>query len=299
MGYFQALSSSLASVRSAEAERSRSLASVAAEQSRSLESISSVASVLSKSIESEASVASVQGKTYSTPDILRTLTGATTRTPSDTSTSNINTNTNTNVALVGGAVGGVLGATVLGLVGILLWRRKKGAPASPPAGQQPFTGQHPSSQPVTPASPTFSTNTSYLGGPPVTSAAQAGWHPQQSNTFGLVEGPSSSAAGRSGTASPQSASPQHTVNTWIERPPHLHQDAYGGLAPQPRPSPSSPAEGPVDPRELYSDALRASSYSVASPVNSVSGVSGSPPPTTAYSYAPPVSEKADLGKFGG
>ena len=238
MDYFQALSSSLASVRSAEAERSSaSVASVASDHSR---------------------------------------------TSNDTSTSNTNTNTNTNVALVGGAVGGVLGATVLGLVGILLWRRKKRAPASPPAGQKPFTGQHPSSQAVTPPSATFSTNTSYLGGPPVTYAAQAGWNPQQSSTFGLVGGPSSSAAGRTSTASPQSASPQHTVNTWIERPPHLHQDAYGGLAPQPRASPSSPAEGPVDPRELYSDALRASSYSVVSLVNSASGASGGPPPTTAY-----------------
>ena len=284
----------MASVASVDAARSQSLASVAAERSRSLESVASVASVRSKSIESEASVASVEGKQYTTPPI-----DSPPSTTTATSNDNSNGNGNNNTALVGGAVGGVLGATVIGLVGILLWRRNKGRPGSPPAGQQPFFGQQPSSQPITPASPAFSTNTGYLGGPPVTYATQPGWHPQQSI---VSQGAGSPAADQTSAASEQSASPPHAVNTWIDRPPTVHQESYGGYTSQSRMSPP-PAGGPVDPRELYSDALRGSTYSALAPPNipSSSGASESmsmPTPAPAYPvFTPPAPEKAGPGKF--
>ena len=151
-------------------------------------------------------------------------------------------------------------------------------PPSLPAGQQ---SHQPSSQPITLASPTlsptFSTNTSYLGGPPVTYAAQAGWHPQQS---AVPQGTGSPTAGQTSAAS-------HTVNTWIDRPPTIHQENYGGHASQSR------AGGPVNPRELYSDALRGSTYLAPSNIPSASG---SAPPPHAYPFTPPVLEKSGPGK---
>ena len=293
MDCLQALSSlsvaSVQSVQSVEAARSKSLASVAAEQSRSLES---VASVRSKSIESEASVASVQGKPYTTP------TGDPSTTTTATTDDSSNGKGNNNVAVVGGAVGGVLGAAVIGLVGLLLWRRNRGGPPSPPAGQQPFLGQQPSSQPITPASPTFSTNTSYLGGPPITYAAQAGWQTQQSI---VPQGAGSPTAGQTSVASQQSASPPHTVNTWIDRPPTVYQENHGGYPSQSRASPLSAAEGPVDPRELYNDALRGSTQAAPAPSNipsSTPGASGSaPPPAPAYPFTPSVPEKSGPWKI--
>ena len=265
---------SVASVLSVQAKSSRSRASV---QSRSLESVASVASVRSKSIESEASVAIFGDST--------TTTAATT----ENSNVNNNSNSNGNVALVGGAVGGALGATLLGLIGLLLWRRKRGTPDPPPASQRPFFGQQPSSQPITPASPTFSTNTGYLGGPPVTQSAQYGWAFQQSLSS------VSPAVGQTSAASYQSASPPTAVNTWIERPPTIHQENYGGRTPQLNPSPSSPSDGPVDPRQLYSDALQMSTHSAVAPVDVPSSSSGAPgnpsPPPAAYSFVSPT------GKF--
>jgi len=200
-----------------------------------------------------------------------------------------NINDNVKMALVGGAVGGVLGATLLGVIGVLLWRRKRGMPAPPPAGQRPFFDQKPPFQPITPASPTFSTNTGYLDGHPVTHSAQYGWGFQQS--------PSSAppAVGQTSTVSHQSASPPLAINTWIERPPTIHQENYGGRTPQLSASYSFSAQGPVDPRQLYSDALQGSTYSAVAPVNvlsSASGASGSPPPPPAA-----YSSVSRTGKF--
>jgi len=279
LNFFQALSSlSVASIRSVQAERDRSLSSVAARQS----SLESVASVRSKSIESAASVASVEGKQYTTPRLDDSPTA--TVYGNDNDNSNSNSNSNSNVALVGGVVGGVLGATVLGLIGFLLWKRTKGAPASPPAGQQPFFGQPPSSQPITPASPTFSAHSHYFGGLPVTYAAQPGWNPQQLSALALP-GADSPTAGQPSTTSQQSAPPPVAVNTWIERPHTIHQEMDGRPASQSPSLPSSPTEGPVVPKELYGDAIRGSTYSVTAAMNvpsSAPGASGSQPP-----YAPP------------
>jgi len=204
-------------------------------------------------------------------------------------------NTNTNVALVGGAVGGALGATLLGLIGVLLWRRKRRTPASSPDIQRPFFGQQLSSQPITPASPTFSTDTGYPSGPPVTHAAQYGWRFQQPLSSVLSEGAGAPVVGRMSTASNQSALPTRAVNSWVERPPTIHQENYGEPTPQSRASLSSPAEGPLDPRQFYSDALQGSAYSAVAPVNvpplTSGGSGGPPPPAAAY---PDVSR---TGKF--
>ena len=262
-----------------QVDRSRSLAS---RQSRSLKS---VASVRTKSVKSEASVrtksvmseASVRSESYQSEASALSV-QATAHTTNPVTTENTNKN---NVALVGGAVGGALGATLLVLIGVLLWRRKRNAPIPPPACQQPFLGQQPS---ASSASPTFSTNTGYLSGPLVTHSAQYGWGFQQSSSSALSEGVGSPVVGRMSTASYQSASPPRAVNTWIERPSTIHQENNGGPTPQSQASLLSPAEGPVDPRQLYSDALQGSTYSAVAPVNvpcSASGTSGSPPPPAA------------------
>jgi len=133
----------------------------------------------------------------------------------------------TNVALIGGAVGGALGAGVLVLVGVLLWRRKRGAPARSTTGQQPFFGPSPSS-PITPTSQTFSANSNYHGGPPVTSAPQPGWNPQLSPVT-QQGGPGSSRLSHPA----QSPSPPYSVNTWIDRPPTIHNENGGGYLSQP------------------------------------------------------------------
>ena len=151
------ISLSSASVQSVRSELSKSFSSISAKQS----SLDSVASVLSKSIESEASVNAAK-HTTPTPNELPANTG---------DTGNGNGNNSNNVALVGGVVGGVLGATLLGLISFLLWRRTKRVPPPSSAGQQPFV-QQPSPQPITPASPTFSTNSNYVGNSPFAYAAQ-------------------------------------------------------------------------------------------------------------------------------
>jgi hypothetical protein len=283
--------------RSAEAERSRSLASAAARQS----SLESVLSVRSKSIESAASVASVEGKQFTTPTFNDSPTAT------NGGTDNVNgigsgdgsgggnndkSNSNNNVALVGGAVGGVLGATVLGLIGLFLWRRTRGAPTSPPAGQQPFYGQQSSPQPVTPTSPTFSANSNYIGGPPVTFATPPGWNPQRSSLL-AQSGAGASATDQASTRS-QQPDPPLTVNTWVDRPPTNYQETYERPASLSR---SVASEGPVDPRQLYSDALRGSAYSPVSPIDvppSPSGASGNAL-HQAPTYAPP--SKLDAEKF--
>ena len=198
--------------------------------------------------------------------------------PSDTGNSNSNSNNN-NVALVGGVVGGCLGAAVLSLVGVLLWRRTRGAPAS-----QPIT-------PATSASLAFSTDSNYMGGPPVTYAAQPGWHPQQSSLLSLPPGAGAGAAGQSSTSSQQSASPPPAVRMWVEGASTLHQGAQGRPASQSLSLSSSPTEGPVDPRELYRDAIRGSRSPVAAPMNVPSSAPGPLPHAPAYSFVP---EKSDV-----
>ena len=163
----------------------------------------------SLSVQSVASVASVETERSRSLESVRSQSSSmATEAPYGTGNSN-------NVALVGGVVGGVLGAIVLGLFGILLWRRKRSSPAPSSAGQQSFFGQQPSSQPITPASPTFSTNTSYYGGPPVTYAPQPGWRPQQSTVLALQGGASPPPGGQTSSASQRSASspPGSTRNT--------------------------------------------------------------------------------------
>jgi hypothetical protein len=286
---FQAQSSrSAASVRSAEAERSRSLASVAASQS----SLESVLSVRSKSIESAASVASVEGKKFTTPTFGDSATATNGGTDNISGIGSGKSNRNNNVALVGGAVGGVLGATVLGLIGLFLWRRTRGAPASLPAGQQPFYGQQSSPQPVTPTSPTFSANSNSIVGPPVTFATPPGWNPQRSSLLAL-SGAGASATDQASTRS-QQPDPPLTVNTWVDRPPTNYQETYGRPASLSR---SVASEGPMDPRQLYSEALRGSTYSPVSPIDapsSPSGAAGRALPQ-APAYAPP--SKLDAEKF--
>ena len=246
-------------------------------QAASSLSVQSVASVASVEVERSRSLESVRSQSSSMA----------TEAPYGTGNSN-------NVALIGGVVGGVVGVIVLGLFGIFWWKHKRGSPVPPSATQQSFFGKQPSSQPITPASATFSTNTSYLSGPPVTYAPQPGWHLQQPT---VPQG--ARAGGQPSAASQQSAPLSHTVNTWIDRPSTIHQENYGGYASQsqyrgsqPRLSPSSPAEAPVDPKELYSAAVRGSTHSILAPSNipSSSEASGSAPP--AYPFAPPAPERA-------
>jgi len=205
-----------------------------------------------------------------------------------------NDNSNNKVALVGGVVGAVLGATVLGLIGLLLWRRKRGgAPAPLPTSQQPLFGQQPSSQPITPASMTFSAN---ISGPSVTRAAQSRVHPQQ--PLRLVLPPTNPpTAGQPGTASQQSASSGPAVRPWIEIPSTTHQETYGNPASPSRLSPSS-AEAPENPREFYNDAIRAPTNFTAAPTNVPSSSSGVwNPPSHAPPYFPPRTQ--GHGRFGG
>ena len=189
--------------------------------------------------------------------------------PSDTGNSNSNNNNN-NVALVGGVVGGCLGATVLGLIGILLWRRRA-APAS---------------QPITPATSTslaFSTDSNYTGGPPVTYAAQPGWHPQQSSRLSLPPGAGPPAAGHSSISSRQSGSPPPAVRMWVEGASTTRQGTHERSASQTLSLSSAPTESPVDPRELYRDAIRGS---IAAPMNVSSPAPEPLPYAPAYSFVP-------------
>jgi hypothetical protein len=226
----------------------------------------SVASARSKSIESEASVASAQGKGYTTPTFDDQPTTTATTTVAYYSNDKPDT-----APIVGGVVGGVLGAAVLGLICVLLWRRKNGAPPSPSTGQQLVFGQQHSSQPVTPASAAFSTNTNYIGGPPVTYAAQSGWQQDRLTPLALPEGAGSAAAvyglpaaaGRAAPGSQGHDSPPPPVTAWIERSPITHQENHGDPSSQSHTSPLS--EGSIGPRELHDGAIRGSTYSAIAP----------------------------------
>ena len=288
---FQLQSSlSVASIRSAYSDISRSLASLSSSK-LSKDSAASVASVLSESIASEDRKWSTRNSPLTT-----TLNIAT---ESDTGNSN-NNNNNNNVALVGGVVGAVLGTAVLGLVGLLLWRRKRnGASAPLPARRQPFFGQQLSSQPITPASMTFSANSN---GPPVTHAAQPRSHPQQSLHLALPRS-GSPTGGQTSTASQRSASSDPAVRTWVENPSSTYQGTNANPASPSRLSPAS-AEGPVNSKEFYSDALRAPTYHTTAPANIPSSSSGvwnppshAPPSSLAPPYSPPRNQ--GLGRFGG
>jgi hypothetical protein len=136
------------------------------------------------------------------------------------------------------------------------------------------------SQPITPASLTFSMNSNYIGSPPVIPAAQ---HPQQSAPLTLSEG--ASAAGQTSTAPQQSASTQPAVKT-----PVIHQENDGVPASQ-----SLPVEGSVDPRELYTNVDRGLTNSAAARMTvsyeaSEASESASSP-ALADSFTPPVSDK--------
>ena len=196
---------------------------------------------------------------------------------------NSNGNSNGNASLVGGVVGGVLSAIVLFLIILLYWRNRR----PPPIGRRPFIGQQPSSQPITPASLTFSMNSNDIGGFPVTNAAQPGWRPQQLGPLTLSGGPH--AAGQTSTASQQYTSTR--PNKLIQRAPDTQQNNYGGPAFQ-----SLPAVGSVDPRGSYDITLRGPTHYAAAPVTAPyaapDAFEGAPSPPPRYCTAPPVSEKA-------
>jgi len=264
--------------------------SVASASRASKESVESVESARSESIAKE------KGK-WSTSDSPLTTT---IHIAADVDTGNGNGNGNNNTALVGGVVGAVLGATVLGLIGLLLWRRRRrGASAPLPARQEPFFVQQLSSQPISPASMTFSANSN---GPPVTHAAQPGSHPQQSLHLALPPaGPST--AGQPSTASLRSASPEPAVRTWVENSSSTYQGTSGNPGSPSRLSPLS-AEGPANSKEFYSDAVRAPTYFTAAPTNvpsSSSGVWNPPGQAPSSSHAPPYSPPRNQGpgRFGG
>jgi hypothetical protein len=171
---------------------------------------------------------------------------------------------------IGSAVG-FLGAVLVAL--FLVRRCAKSATASRSAGNQP---------PVATAS---STKTNDIGDPPATASPTKTNdigdppYPDHSVPLALPEGAKSAAAvyglppaaGRTAPASKQPKSPPPVVTkqakpptpaltTRIERPPSTH---HGGLVSQFPTSPSS--SGSVDPKELYSSALRGSVYSVKAP----------------------------------
>ena len=287
---FQLLSSlSVASIRSAYSDISLSLASLSSSRV-SRESAESVASARSESIASEDRKWSTRNSPLTTTLHIATESDA----------GNGNSNSSNNVALVGGVVGAVLGVTVLGLIGLLLWRRKrKGTSAPLPDRQQPFFSQHLSSQPITPASMTFSANSN---GPPVTHAAQPRSHPQQSLHLALPRS-GSPTGGQTSTASQRSASSEPAVRTWVENPSSTYQGTNANPASPSRLSPSS-AEGPANSKEFYSDAIRAPTYHTTAPANVPSSSSGvwnppghAPPSSLAPPYSPPRNQAP--GRFGG
>jgi len=188
-------------------------------------------------------------------------------------------------------VGGALVAIVLLLIGVLLcWRkllnrRKGGVPLT---GRRPFFSQQPSSQPITPTSLTFPTNSNYIDGTPVTYATQSGWYPQQTTPLTLSGG--ASAAMQTSAAPQQSDSAPPAVNTWIQRAPVVQQDNYSGLAFQ-----APHAESSVDPRELYGNAVRGPAHSAAAPMTVTNSASapagGASSPAPPYYFTPFESEK--------
>ena len=202
---------------------------------------------------------------------------------STASTETTYSNGSGNATLVGGAVGGALGALVLILIGVFWCRHSRGPPLT---GQRPLVSHQPSSQPITPASHTFPTNSNYIGGPPVTNASQPGCHPQQLAPFTLSGG--ATAAGQTSLASQQFTSTQLNVNPRPQRAPVIQQDLYGGLA-----FGSLPAEESVDPRESHGNTLRGPTHSATAmtfpySASEAFGAASSPPPP--YSTAPTASE---------
>lgn len=205
-----------------------------------------------------------------------------------TGTTDGNGNGNGNAPLVGGVVVGVLGAIVLVLIGILLVRRRRRARS---IGRQPFTSQQPSSQPITPASLTFSMNSNDIGGSPVINTAQHGWHPQQLGPLTLSGG--APVAGQISATSQQFASTR--PSRWIQTAPVILQDNQGGPGFQ-----SLPTEDLVGSRELYGNTRRGQGppryvedpMTVPYSPSDASGGASSPPPR--YTTAPPESERNGL-----
>jgi len=159
-------------------------------------------------------------------------------------TGTTSTNGNGNAAVVGGAVGGALGVVVLVLIGVLLgvllYRRRNAAPVT---GQRPTSSE----QPITPASMTFSTNSTFTGSSPVTKPAV----PVFMAPFTLSGAP---AARQTSTASQQPTVKQRILpgrapviqNNYGEQsnegsvtPTHL------STAPAPMNVPSSPSDAPI------------------------------------------------------
>ena len=202
---------------------------------------------------------------------------------SATSTGSAYSNSSGNATLVGGAVGGVLGAIALVSIGVILCRRYRRARL---AGQRPLRSQKPSSQPINPAPLTFPTNSNYIGDPPVINAAQPRWCPDQLTPFTFSGG--ATAAGQISLALHQPASTPHDVNTRTQGAPVIQQDNYEGLTFRPL-----PAEGSVDPRESYDNTLRGPTRSMAPmtfPYSAYEAFEGVSTPPPRYSTAPPVSE---------
>lgn len=225
----------------------------------SVESERSIADASSRSLESAAST----GTTYS--------------------------NGSGKATLVGGVVGGVLGVLSLVLVGVVLYRRNRRASLT---SQRPSLSQQPSSQPITPPSLIFPTNSNHIGGHPVTNAAQPGCHPRQLAPVTLSGG--ATTAGQTSFASQQFASTQPDVNPWTQRAPVIQQDIYGGQA-----FGSLPAGDSADPRGSHGNTHRGPTDSAAAmtfpySASEAFGVAPSPPPrysTAPPVYEPPVSEK--------
>ena len=192
--------------------------------------------------------------------------------PNRSDTGNGNGNNNNTVALVGGVVGGCLGVAVLGLIGILLLRRRA-APASQPINRATSTLA-------------FSTDSNHKGGPPVTYAAQPGWHPQQPSRLSLPPGAGPPAAGHFNISSRQSGAPPPPVRMRVEGA-TMRQGTHGRSASQTHSLSSSPPESPVDPRELYRDAIRGS---IAAPMNVPSSAPEPLPYASAYSFVPGKAE---------
>ena len=235
-------------------------------------------SVLSvASVESERSISDVSSRT------LESVTSALSK--SSDSEASTGSNGSGSATLVGEEVGGVLGVISLVSIGVVLCvlcRRHRRARL---ATQQPLLSQQPSYHPITPTSLTFPTNSNYIGGPPVTNAAQPGWRPEQSAPFALS---GATAVGQTSFTSHQFASTSLDVNTRTQGVSVIQQDNYGGLA-----FGSLPAEGSADPRESYGNTIRGPTHAAAPmtfPCSAFEALEGAPTPPPRYSTAPPVYE---------
>ena len=199
------------------------------------------------------------------------------------STGTTDSNGSGNATLVGEVVGGVLGAIGFVAIGIVLCRRNMRARLT---GQRPLFSQRPSSQPITPASPTFPTNSNYIGRPPVTNSAQPGSRPEQLAHFTSSGG--ATAVGQTNLAPHQSASTPLDVNTWTQRAPIIRQENNEGLA-----FGSVHAEGSVGPRQSYDNTPRGPTHSAAPmtlPYSVFEVFEGVATPPPRYSTVSPVSE---------